>query len=52
VKPDVDVLVTVPADPPGSGPLRALDPAPPLLAADERLLAEDEPLAIVALTIP
>jgi hypothetical protein len=60
VKPDADVLLTVPADPPGSGPLRALDPEPPrdpllaagepLLAAGEPLLAVDEPLPVVALT--
>jgi hypothetical protein len=28
VKPDVDTLVTVPADPPAAGPDRALDPLP------------------------
>jgi hypothetical protein len=55
VKPDADVLLTVPADPPGSGPLRALDPEPlpePLLAVDEPLLAVYEPLPVVALTTP
>jgi hypothetical protein len=46
VKPDGDVLLTVPADPPGSGPLRALDPEPP----PGPLLAVDEPLPVVALT--
>jgi hypothetical protein len=29
VKPDVDVLPTVPIDPPSAGPDRALDPPPP-----------------------
>jgi hypothetical protein len=55
VKPDADVLLTVPADPPGSGPLRALDPGPPaepLLAVGEPLPAVDEPLPVVALTTP
>jgi hypothetical protein len=55
VKPDVEVLLTVPADPPGSGPLRALDPGPPpepLPAADGPLLAAGEPLLVVALTTP
>jgi hypothetical protein len=54
VKPDADVPVTVPADPPGSGPLRALDPEPPepLRAAGEPLVAVDEPLPVVALTTP
>jgi hypothetical protein len=28
VKPDLDTLVTVPADPPAAGPDRALDPPP------------------------
>jgi hypothetical protein len=59
VKPDVDVLLTVPVVPPGAGPDRALDPplpdakrpAKPLLAADEPLEA-GEPLPEVALTIP
>jgi hypothetical protein len=55
VKPDADVLLTAPVDPPGSGPLRALDPEPPpepLLAAGEPLLAADEPPPVVALTTP
>ncbi len=55
VKPDGDVLLTVPADPPGSGPLRALDPEPPReppLAVGEPLPAVDEPLPEVALTTP
>ncbi|HEY2266367.1 MAG TPA: hypothetical protein VGI96_27370 [Streptosporangiaceae bacterium] len=58
VKPDLDVLLTVPVVPPGSGPDRALEPladpkwaATSLLAADEPLEA-DEPLPEVALTIP
>jgi len=55
VKPDADVLLTVPADPPGSGPLRAPDPEPapePLLAVGEPLVAVDGLLAVVALTTP
>ena len=55
MKPDVEVLLTVPADPPGSGPLRALDPEPPaepLRAAGEPRVAVDESLLAVALTTP
>jgi hypothetical protein len=59
VKPEVDTLPTVPDDPPGAGPDRALDPPPPvlLLAAGELLaagvvLAAAEALLEVALTIP
>ncbi|HSZ43521.1 MAG TPA: hypothetical protein VK817_26445 [Trebonia sp.] len=58
VKPDVDVLLTVPIVPPGSGPDRALEPLPDpswpvkLLPAADELLLEDEPLPVVALTIP
>jgi hypothetical protein len=60
VKPEVDTLPTVPDDPPGAGPDRALDPPPPelLLAAGELLLAAGELLLAaaglleVALTIP
>jgi hypothetical protein len=50
VKPDADVLLTVPADPPGSGPLRALDPEPALVAGGRPLLAVDDPLPVDALT--
>jgi hypothetical protein len=67
VKPDVDVLATVPDAPPAAGPDRALDPSPPdpplpaglLLAAGEALLGAGEALLgaaglllEVALTIP
>ncbi len=56
MKPDADVLLTVPADPPGSGPLQAFDPEPdpkpPPPAVDEPVLAVDEPLPVVALTTP
>jgi hypothetical protein len=55
VKPDADVRLTVPADPPGSGPVRSLDPEPPpkpLRAVDDPLVAVDEPLLVVALTTP
>jgi hypothetical protein len=42
LKPDVDVLSTVPDDPPAAGPDRALDPPPPdrgpLEAAADALL--------------
>jgi hypothetical protein len=58
VKPDVDVLLTVPDDPPAAGPDRALDPPPPelLLAAGEALavgeLLSAGELLEVALTVP
>ena len=59
VKPDVDMLLTVPVVPPAAGD-RALDPPPPgpgleaaeLLLADGELLAAAAPLLDVALTIP
>jgi hypothetical protein len=57
VKPDEDVLVTVPDAPPGSGPDRALDPPPDpiwpavLLAVDEPLPVDELP-PVAALTIP
>jgi hypothetical protein len=47
VKPEMDTLLTVPDDPPGAGPDRALDPPPP-----ELLLAAGEVLLEVALTSP
>jgi hypothetical protein len=58
VKPEEEVLVTVPAAPPGSGPDRALDPPPDpkwpamLLAVDEPPLVDGLPPPVVALTIP
>jgi hypothetical protein len=51
VKPDVDVLPTVPIDPPSAGPDRALDPPPPdptppaevaAVAEDDVAVAEDD----------
>jgi hypothetical protein len=50
VKPDVDMLATVPDAPPAAGPDRALDPPPPDPAG--LLLAEPGLLLVVALTIP
>jgi hypothetical protein len=61
VKPEGDVLATVPDVPPAAGPDRALDPLPvpkpPLPAgepppADEPLLAAAEPPLVIVLTIP
>jgi hypothetical protein len=60
VKPDVDRLPTVPADPPAAGPDRALDPPPAdpgwpaelLPVAAGLLLAAAVLLLEVALTIP
>src|ERR1700753_1577018 len=52
VKPDLDVLLTVPVVPPGSGPDRALELLPDAKYAATSLLAVDEPLPEVSLTIP
>jgi hypothetical protein len=58
VKPDVDTLLTVPAEPPAAGPDRALDPLPPVPEPPAKpwplllLLAVAVALPEVAVTIP
>jgi hypothetical protein len=52
VKPDVVVALMVPVVPPGSAPDRALEPLPDPKLLATLLLAVDEPLLEVALTIP
>jgi hypothetical protein len=51
VKPAVEMLLTVPDVPPGSGPDRALDPPPDPKRPAKPVLAADEPLPEIALTI-
>jgi hypothetical protein len=57
VKPEVEMLLTVPTTPPAAGPDRALDPAFPAFPANPAfavcpVLAPAEPPPEVALTMP
>jgi hypothetical protein len=58
VKPDAEMLLTLPIDPPAAGPDRALDPPPAdagWAAAAEAVVAVvavPEPVLAVALTMP
>jgi hypothetical protein len=58
VKPDLEVLLTLPDDPPAAGPDRALEPPPRATGradaaeADVAVVVVPDPVLAVALTMP